>query len=140
MPLYALAISSNQQRDHWTRYAMQALECLGACQFSQVYQIACRQGKGEDYYNFAALLQSHLTFDELNQQLKQLEQYAGRVRPSHHIPLDIDIVAWGSCLDDLQPVSMRLPLPFDAAKPLSELWSVCPASYNTMPYQIITEV
>lgn len=116
---------------------MQQLSALGSCQFSCVYQIPCRQGKGDDYYNFAVLLETKLGFDELNQLLKQLEQQAGRVRPSHDIPLDIDIIAFGEDMNDLHIVASRLPLPFDAVKPLSELWPTCPSSATTMPYQMV---
>lgn len=139
MTLYALAISSNQNREHWTRYAMQQLEHLGECRFSRVYQIPCRQGKGADYYNFAALLDTSLDFNQLNDILKQLEQEAGRIRPSHHIALDMDIVGYGATISSLQPVASRLPLPFDAVKPLSELWQDCPAADASMPYQIVNQ-
>lgn len=139
MTLYALAISSNQNREHWTRYAMQQLEGLGECQFSGIYQIPCRQGKGADYYNLAVLLQTHLNFAQLDAFLKQLEVQAGRIRPSHHIPLDMDIVAYGAMISSLQPVASRLPLPFDAVKPLSELWQDCPAADTSMPYQIVNQ-
>ena len=135
--LYALAISSNQNRTHWTQVAMQQLGALGNCEFSPVYQIPCRQDKGADYFNFAALLETTLNFDALNDALKQLEQSAGRIRPSHDIPLDIDIIAFGEKLDHLQLVASRLPLPFDAVKPLSDLWGGCPVSTSTMPYKII---
>lgn len=116
---------------------MQQLGALGSCQFSSVYQIPCRQGKGADYYNFAALLSTTLDFEQLNAVLKQLEQQAGRVRPSHDIPLDIDIIAWGETVDNLQIVASRLPLPFDATKPISEFWPACPDSITTMPYQVV---
>lgn len=137
MTLYALAISSNTVRRHWSQYARQQLVLLGDCQFSTVYQIPCRQGKGADYYNFAALLHSDLSFDCLSERLKQLEQHAGRVRPSHQIPLDIDIVAQGINLAHLELVASRLPLPFDAIKPLAELWPDCPPAEVSMPYQIV---
>lgn len=137
MTLYALAISSNIERWHWSQYARQQLALLGNCQFSSIYQIPCRQGKGADYYNFAAILQTNLTIDGLSQHLKQLEQHAGRVRPSHQIPLDIDIVAYGVDLAHLELVASRLPLPFDATKPLAELWPDCPVAQVSMPYQII---
>lgn len=135
--LYALAISSNQNRTHWSKVAMQQLRFLGECKFSPVYQIPCRQGKGADYFNFAALLQSTLSFDALNDALKQLETQAGRVRPSHDIPLDIDIIAYGETVDNLQIVASRLPLPFDAIKPLSDLWSACPVSTSSMFYKVV---
>lgn len=137
MTLYALAISSNTARRYWSQFAQQQLALLGNCQFSTVYQIPCRQGKAADYYNFAALLHSDLSFDSLNESLKKLEQQAGRVRPSHQIPLDIDIVAHGRDVSQLNLVASRLPLPFDAIKPLAELWPDCPAAQVSMPYQII---
>lgn len=137
MTLYALAISSNQNREHWAQYAIQQLKSLGACHFSRIYQIPCRQGKGADYYNLAVLLQSQLNYEQLDGFLKQLEAKAGRVRPSHHIPLDMDIVALGETLNSLQAVAARLPLPFDAVKPLSELWPDCPLAEAIMPYRIV---
>lgn len=136
--LYALAISSNQNRTHWSKVAMQQLRSLGECMFSPVYQIPCRQAKGADYFNFAALLESTLSFDALNDTLKQLETQSGRVRPSHDIPLDIDIIAFGKTVDNLQLVASRLPLPFDAVKPLSELWRECPTSSESMPFQVVS--
>jgi 2-amino-4-hydroxy-6-hydroxymethyldihydropteridine diphosphokinase len=106
--------------------AVQRLQTWGQCQFSNVYEIPCRDDKGQDYYNLAALLNSELTLSELNQRLKALEQSAGRVRPSHHITLDIDIIAVGDSIDQLQIVAKRLPLAFDVWLPLSELWSTFP--------------
>lgn len=116
---------------------MQQLRSLGECKFSPVYQIACRQGKGANYFNFAALLETTLSFDALNDRLKQLETQAGRVRPSHDIPLDIDIIAYGETVDNFQLVASRLPLPFDAVKPLLDLWAACPASTSAMFYKIV---
>ncbi|MDR9778201.1 hypothetical protein RJJ65_37320, partial [Rhizobium hidalgonense] len=62
----------------------------------------------------------------------------GRVRPSHDIPLDIDIIAYGETVDNLELVASRLPLPFDATKPLSELWRECPTSRESMPFQVVS--
>ena len=138
MTLYALAISTNQNRLHWARVAMQQLSSMGKCQFSRIYQIPCRQSKGADYYNFAALLDSQLSFAALDESLKKLEASSGRVRPSHDIPLDIDIIAFGKQLNDLKLVTSRLPLPFDATQPLSELWDECPTHREAMPFQVVS--
>lgn len=118
---------------------MAQLKLLGPCQFSQLYEIPCRDGKGNDYYNLAALLHSVLPLTELMDWIKQQEKMAGRVRPSHQISLDIDVIALGETLQNMQLVAQRLPLPFDVCKPLTELWSNCPAYSQQMSFKIISE-
>ncbi len=137
MTIYALAIGSNVKREHWIAFARQQLAMLGQCQWSSTYEIPCRDGKGADYYNLAVLLHSGLALPELEQQLKQLEQQAGRVRPSHHIPLDIDMIACGESLQHLRIVAKKLPLAFDVCLPLAELWSECPASSEKKRFQVL---
>lgn len=138
--LYALAIGSNVDRDYWIDVAVQHLKGWGQCQFSSVFEIPCRDGKGQDYYNLAVLLESELSFDELNQQLKNLEKAAGRVRPSHHITLDIDIIAMGSDVHHFEIVAKRLPLAFDVCLPLAEIWSDCPHYLEKMNYTLVHKV
>ena len=137
--IYALAIGSNVKREHWIAFARQQLALLGQCQWSRTYEIPCRDGKGADYYNLAVLLHSALSLTALDQQLKQLEQQAGRIRPSHHIPLDIDVIASGASLQHMQIVAKKLPLAFDVCLPLSELWRDCPGSTERNRFKILNE-
>ncbi len=135
--IYALAIGSNVEREHWIEFATRQLALLGDCEWSRIYEIPCRDGKGDDYYNVAALVYSDLSYLNFNLQLKNLEQQAGRVRPSHHIPLDIDIIAMGENIPQLQVVAKRLPLAFDVCLPLSELWAECPVSFEKKSFKIL---
>lgn len=134
MTIYALALGSNSQRVHWLQFAVQQLKTLGYCQISAVYEIPCRQGKGADYYNLAVLLSSEINLVALEDYLRDLEQQAGRVRPSQLITLDIDVIAHGEQLDQLQLIAKRLPLPIDVSLPLSELWDACPSAIQKMSY------
>jgi 2-amino-4-hydroxy-6-hydroxymethyldihydropteridine diphosphokinase len=123
----------------WINHAVKQLSELGSCKFSRLYEIPCRDGKGDDYYNLAAVLQCGLTLEQLNEWIKQQELAAVRVRPSHQISLDIDVIAWGESLQQMQVVAKKLPLPFDVSKPLAELWPECPAYSRQMSFKIIVE-
>lgn len=120
--LFALALSSNVDRDVHFKSIYHALCQLGQAKFSSIYQIPCRDGVGAAYWNSACLLECDLSVSELIYYLKQLEQQAGRVRPSHTIPLDVDLIAWGQDLNSMQFVEKKLPLPLDVKIPLVELW------------------
>ena len=120
--LYALALASNDQPEQHFEQAYQHLCALGQTQFSAIYLIPCRDGVGADYWNAACLLHSELAVESLVEQLKALEQASGRVRPSHHISLDLDLIAWGPHLTDMQFNAKKLPLAVDVKIPLAELW------------------
>lgn len=83
----------------------------------------CRDAVGADYYNAACLLHSHASVQQIEQQLQQLERQAGRVRPSHRISLDVDLIAWGASLEQMQFNPKKCPLALDVKIPLAELWS-----------------
>jgi len=85
--------------------------------------IPCRDGIGENYWNSACLLQVEMTVEEMLQQLKQMEADSGRVRPSHQISLDIDLIAWGSDLSQMQFNPKKLPLALDVKIPMHEIWA-----------------
>ena len=139
MTIYALALGSNLNREHWIAFARQQLTMLGECQWSPVYEIPCRAGKGADYYNLAVLLDSPLVIADMEQRLQQLEQQAGRIRPSHCISLDIDMIAYGDSLQQMQLVAKKLPLAFDVWLPLSALWRDCPGSTEKNRFKILNE-
>ena len=121
--IFALALASNVQQLENFNFAYAQIMSLGAVEFSSIYEIPCRDGVGADYWNSACLLKSHLSVDEIVDILKKLEQQSGRVRPSHHISLDIDVIAWGESLDQMQFNPKKLPLALDVKIPLYELWS-----------------
>ena len=102
-------------------WAIQQLATLGPLELSHVYQIPCRDGVGADYLNCACVLRSHLSSSEMLDLLKDLEHQAGRVRPSHKISLDIDLIAFGQNLSDLQLNQKKMPFALDVKIPMYEL-------------------
>ena len=119
--IFALALASNEQPEQHLTWAIQQLACLGSLELSHVYQIPCRDGVGADYLNCACLLRCHLSTREMQELLKDLEQRAGRVRPSHYISLDIDLIALGNSLSDLTLNQKKMPFALDVKIPLFEL-------------------
>lgn len=137
--IFALALASNVQQQQNFTFAYTQLADLGTVKFSPIYQIPCRDGIGADYWNSACLLQSQLPVDEIIEILKKLEEQSGRIRPSHHISLDIDVIAWGNTLDNMQFNPKKLPLALDVKIPLSDLWQQTALSYDqNMQYPVIT--
>ena len=99
---------------------MEQLECLGHLDVSQVFEIPCRDGVGADYLNMACLLNTSKSLQQVEQYLKQLEQQAGRVRPSHQISLDIDLIAWQE--DEKWYMNKKkMPFALDVKVPMSQL-------------------
>ncbi|MCU4386759.1 2-amino-4-hydroxy-6-hydroxymethyldihydropteridine diphosphokinase [Acinetobacter haemolyticus] len=137
--ILALALASNVQQLENFNFAYAQIMSLGTVEFSSIYEIPCRDGVGADYWNSACLLKSHLSVDEIVDILKKLEQQSGRVRPSHHISLDIDVIAWGESLDQMQFNPKKLPLALDVKIPLYELWPNQILQYDqNRKYPIIT--
>ena len=95
---------------------------LGEASFSQIYVIPCRDGVGADYWNAACLVKSQLSVDEMIALLKKMEADSGRVRPSHSISLDVDLIAWGSDLTQMQFNPKKLPLALDVKIPMYDIW------------------
>ena len=107
-------------------------------EFSQIYLIPCRDGIGADYWNSACLLKSRLSFEQLNIILKELGVAAGRVRPSHDIPLDIDIIAWGENLAQMQINPKKLPLALDVKIPMWDIWQDDAFEHAVHDYPIVS--
>lgn len=121
--IYALALASNLNPEQHFREVFAALDHLGLVQYSSIYQIPCRDAVGADYWNAACLLSCNLNPTQMQTLLKQWEAASGRVRPSHQISLDIDLIAWGEDLQQMQFNPKKMPLALDVKIPLSELWS-----------------
>lgn len=137
--VFALALASNVQQQQNFTFAYEQLSRLGTVEFSPIYEIPCRDGIGADYWNSACLLKSRLCVDEVTEILKQLEAQSGRVRPSHHISLDIDVIAWGETLDHMQFNPKKLPLALDVKIPLYDLWQHADLAHlQSMQYPVIT--
>ncbi|MEN5171723.1 2-amino-4-hydroxy-6-hydroxymethyldihydropteridine diphosphokinase [Acinetobacter higginsii] len=137
--IFALALASNVQQQQNFTFAYEQLSSLGAVEFSPIYEIPCRDGIGADYWNSACLLTSRLCVDEVTEILKKLEAQSGRIRPSHHISLDIDVIAWGETLDHMQFNPKKLPLALDVKIPLYDLWQHADLAHlQSMQYPVIT--
>ena len=128
--IFALALASNKQQQQNFSFAYAQLAGLGRVEFSPIYQIPCRDGVGADYWNAACLLHSQHSVAAIIAYLKKLEQQSGRVRPSHQISLDIDVIAWGGSLVDMQFNPKKLPLALDVKIPLYDLWQVPDLDYD----------
>ena len=120
--IFALALASNLEPARHFTFAYEKLATLGQVQFSSVYKIPCRDGIGDDYWNSACLLKSHWSPTDIECFLKKLEADTGRTRPSHHISLDVDLIAWGADLEQMQFNPKKLPLALDVKIPLYQLW------------------
>ncbi|ENX41766.1 2-amino-4-hydroxy-6-hydroxymethyldihydropteridine diphosphokinase [Acinetobacter sp. NIPH 2100] len=136
--IFALALASNVQQQQNFTFAYQQIARLGAVEFSPIYEIPCRDGIGADYWNSACLLKSRLSVDEISDILKKLEAQSGRVRPSHHISLDIDVIAWGTTLTHMQFNPKKLPLALDVKIPLYDLWQHTDLVHQSTHYPVIT--
>lgn len=120
--IFALALASNYQPKQHFQTAFAQISDLGKVVFSHIYLIPCRDCVGAEYWNAACLLSSSLSVDEIQKILKHMEQMSGRVRPSHQISLDIDLIAWGNDLTAMQFNPKKLPLALDVKIPMFDIW------------------
>ena len=120
--IFALALASNLQPQQHFSFAFSQLCQQGKVKFSEIYQIPCRDGIGADYWNAACLVYCDASVNEMMQFAKTLELQAGRVRPSHQISLDVDVIAWGADLSAMQFNPKKLPLALDVKIPMMDIW------------------
>lgn len=120
--IFALALASNCQPEHHFKQAFAQIAEMGHVQYSKIYLMPCRDGVGADYWNAACLLKSTLSVAEISKRLKKMEDDSGRVRPSHDISLDVDLIAWGDDLSNMQFNAKKLPLALDVKIPMLNVW------------------
>ena len=120
--IFALALASNCNPEQHFKQAFSQIAEMGQVQFSEIYLMPCRDAIGADYWNAACLLKSHLHVDEIMHLLKKMETDSGRVRPSHFISLDVDLIAWGMDLEHMQFNPKQLPLALDVKIPMQDVW------------------
>lgn len=136
--IFALALASNFEPQINFEKAYKKIKSLGSVQFSKIYLIPCRDGVGEDYWNSACLLKSKYYVDEISSILKIIEIESNRIRPSHRISLDVDLIAWGEDLKSMIFNSKKLPLALDVKIPLHELWPVKALYASHIQYSAVT--
>ena len=138
--IFALALASNCHPQQHFQAAQQRISEWGEVQFSPIYMIPCRDGIGADYWNAACLLRSSVSSEDMIELLKQLEQASGRVRPSHQITLDVDLIAWGSDLQHMQFNEKKLPLALDVKVPMFDIWHDAMFEYGSHSFPTVEQL
>ncbi|ENX07920.1 MULTISPECIES: 2-amino-4-hydroxy-6-hydroxymethyldihydropteridine diphosphokinase [Acinetobacter] len=128
--IFALALASNCHPQQHFQAAQQRISELGKVWFSPIYLIPCRDSIGADYWNAACLLYSEVPVQDMTDLLKQMETDSGRVRPSHQISLDVDLIAWGNDLSQMEFNPKKLPLALDVKIPMHDIWSHSAFEYD----------
>ena len=116
---------------------MNVISRLGEVQFSNIYVIPCRDAVGADYWNAACLLKTVMSVDDIIALLKKMEADSGRVRPSHQISLDVDLIAWGSDLKHMQFNPKKLPLALDVKIPMLDIWRSAEFQHEKHDFPIV---
>ncbi len=138
--MYAVSIGSNFQQQTAFAEARIALGALGACQFSDCFELPDRDGSTDVFWNMAVLIDSVcVSVEQFTQQLLQIEQACGRVRPSRYVRLDLDLIAYGQDHHSLMILSNRLPLTVDVQMPLQTLWPQCGAALQRLVHGSASE-
>ncbi|SDC03222.1 2-amino-4-hydroxy-6-hydroxymethyldihydropteridinediphosphokinase [Acinetobacter boissieri] len=122
--IFALALASNSNACKHLNWALQQLQNQGMLlAVSSAYEMKCRDDVGADYLNAACLFESKaLELSSLQVLIRDLELMTGRIRPSHQITLDIDLIAWKT--QDIQPWqynTKKMPFALDVKIPLYDI-------------------
>ena len=93
---YFLSLGSNINAEANIIFAIEQLnKILTSTKFSSIHKTKAAGFEGDDFLNLVAAGESNLSFDELNQTLKDIENESGRKRDVPKFSartLDIDIV------------------------------------------------
>ena len=135
--IFALALASNSAPQYHFQKTFAQILSLGEATFSKIYIIPCRDGVGADYWNAACLLKSQLSVDEIITLLKKMEADSGRVRPSHNISLDVDLIAWGNDLTQMQFNPKKLPVALDVKIPMYDICQDMLFNHSKHPFPVI---
>jgi len=135
--IFALALASNCHPEHHFKQAFAQIAKIGQVKCSEIYLIPCRDGIGADYWNAACLLKSEMSVEEMTSILKKMEDDSGRVRPSHQISLDVDLIAWGEDLSHMQFNPKKLPLATDVKIPMLDIWQSVEFQHEKHEFPIV---
>lgn len=111
MPRIYLSIGSNIDRDRSIRQGVEQLQqTFGEMVISTVYESEAVGFEGDAFYNLVVGFGSELSCEEIQQQLRQIEEQNGRERSAEKFnprTLDIDLLLYGDL--DLQDQGIDLP-------------------------------
>ena len=111
MPQVYLSLGSNIDREQSIRRGVEQLaEQFGVLEISTVYESAAVGFEGDAFYNLVVGFQSECPWEQIQQQLRQIEEENGRARGSEKFAprtLDIDLLIYGEL--DLQSQGIDLP-------------------------------
>ncbi|HIJ22212.1 MAG: 2-amino-4-hydroxy-6-hydroxymethyldihydropteridine diphosphokinase [Gammaproteobacteria bacterium] len=111
MPQVYLSLGSNVDRDQSIRQAMKQLaEQFGEMRVSTLYESDAVGFDGDAFYNLVVGFETDLGWQEIQQQLRRIEEKNGRERGSEKFSsrtLDIDLLIYGDL--DLQHEGTDLP-------------------------------
>lgn len=111
MPQIYLSLGSNIDRERSIRRAVEQLTAeYGLLQISTVYESEAVGFEGDAFYNLVVGFESVLGWQEIQQQLRQIEEENGRERGCERFSsrtLDIDLLIYGAL--DLQQQGVDLP-------------------------------
>ncbi|WP_445115901.1 2-amino-4-hydroxy-6-hydroxymethyldihydropteridine diphosphokinase [Acinetobacter sp. WZC-1] len=136
--IFALTLASNYNPQQHFQQAIDQLMAMGKTVFSDIYRLPCRDGIGEDYWNAACLLTSHLSVDAMMIILKKMETDAGRVHGLHQISLDADVIAWGHDLTQMQFNLKKLPLALDVRIPMMDIWQNDAFAHDQHQFSVVS--
>ena len=88
--------------------------------------------------SFRYLLKSSFSVTDISVLLKNMEVASGRIRPSHQISLDVDLIAWGSDLEHMQFNPKKLPLALDVKIPMFDVWKDAAFQHQTHSFPTVS--
>ncbi|OTG70262.1 2-amino-4-hydroxy-6-hydroxymethyldihydropteridine pyrophosphokinase [Acinetobacter sp. ANC 4169] len=135
--IFALALASNCNPELHFKQAFDQIAEIGQVQFSEIYLIPCRDAVGADYWNAACLLKAAISVDDIIALLKKMETDSGRVRPSHQISLDVDLIAWGQDLEHMRFNPKKLPLALDVKIPMLDIWQSTDFQHENHQFPVV---
>ena len=158
MPLVAVSVGSNLDREHNIDRALESLRSsFGQLQISPVYETAAVGFSGPDFYNLVVAFETGLDVRSLIARLHDIEAEQGRIRApqertSRVIDLDLLLYGDGILYSEGLDIPRREILEYDfVLQPLAELlpdtvypvsgdrlgqlldqaaWSLCPAQWQ----------
>ena len=128
MPLVAISVGSNLDREHNIERALDSLRLsFGQLRISSVYETAAVGFNGPDFYNLVVAFETDLDVRLLIDRLHDIEVEQGRIRMTQEITsrlIDLDLLLYGDGIlySEGRDIPRREMLEYDfVLQPLAEL-------------------